>query len=188
RPRPPRRRERGRPRRRGSGPPVPDRLPPGPRGGPPRGDDPGPARRGRDPAPRGPAPAPGGTSWLFGQAMAWAADEDVDEGAIRALLNRYGAALESRNVDQIAALQEQMTDAQRQKLQTYFEIAPDLKVQISGVDVLRQGDEAAATFTRRDEFTDAKTGKKVHLEVTTTGMLRKEPDGDWKTVGARGPQ
>ena len=75
-----------------------------------------------------------------------------------------------------------------QKLQTYFQIAPDLKVQISGIDVLRQGDQAAATFTRRDEFTDAKTGKKVHLEVTTTGMLRKEPDGDWKIVGLRGPQ
>jgi CHAT domain-containing protein/ketosteroid isomerase-like protein len=157
-------------------------------GEPPPGDESRPAPRATEPAPTGPAPAPGGTSWLFGQAMAWAADEDVDEGAIRALLNRYGAALESRNVDQIAALQEQMTDAQRQKLQTYFEIAPDLKVQISGVDVLRQGNEAAATFTRRDEFTDAKTGKKVHLEVTTTGMLRKEPDGDWKIVGLRGSQ
>src|SRR5262249_56948926 len=111
------------------------RLSTEPLGAPPPGDESRRAPRAREPAPTGPAPAPGGTSWLFGQAMAWAADEDVDEGAIRALLNRYGAALESRNVDQIAALQEQMTDAQRQKLQTYFEIAPDLKVQISGVDV-----------------------------------------------------
>jgi CHAT domain-containing protein/ketosteroid isomerase-like protein/TolB-like protein len=140
------------------------------------------------PEPTPPVPAPGDTSWLFGQAMAWAGEEDGDDAAIRQLLNRYGAALQARDVDQIAALQEQMSDAQRQKLQTYFQIAPDLKVQISGIDVLRQGNEAAATFTRQDEFTDAKTGRKVHLEVTTTGMLRKDPSGDWKIVALRGPQ
>jgi ketosteroid isomerase-like protein len=141
------------------------------------------------PEPPAPTPAPGDTSWLFAQTMAWAGEEeDGDEAAIRQLLNRYGAALQARNVDQIAALQEQMSNAQRQKLQTYFQIAPDLKVQISGIGVLCQGNEAAATFTRQDEFTDAKTGRKVHLEVTTTGMLRKDPSGDWKIVALRGPR
>ncbi len=157
-------------------------------GDPTPSDEPRAGPRPSEPTATPPLPAPGGSSWLFGQSMAWAAEEDGDDAAIRSLLNRYGAALEARNVDQIAALQEQMSESQRQKLQTYFQIAPDLKVQISGIDVLRQGDQAAATFTRRDEFTDAKTGKKIHLEVTTTGMLRKEADGDWKIVGLRGPQ
>src|SRR5262249_52846772 len=88
-----------------------------------------------------PAPGPTG-SWLGGMSVAWADEGDGDEAAIRALLLRYGAALSARNVDQIAALEPGLTDVDRQKLARYFEFAPDLVVQISNVDVTREGDEA----------------------------------------------
>jgi hypothetical protein len=37
----------------------------------------------------------------------------------------------------------------------------------------------AVTFTRRDEFTDAKSGRPVQLEVRLTKVLVQE-DGEWK--------
>jgi hypothetical protein len=130
------------------------------------------------------APAAGsGTSWLSWQAVAWAEEGDGDEAAIRALLNRYEAALTSHSVDQIASLQPYLTAADRDKLAHYFSVAPDLKVEISNVEVTRSGDDALATFDRKDEFTDSKSGRKFTLEHSLDARVRKTPSGDWKIVG-----
>jgi CHAT domain-containing protein len=130
------------------------------------------------------APAAGsGTSWLSWQAVAWAEEADGDEAAIRALLNRYEAALTSHNVDQIATLQPELTAADRDKLAHYFSVAPDLRVEISNIEVTRSGDEALATFDRKDEFTDSKSGRKFSLEHSLDARVRKTPSGDWKIVG-----
>ena len=130
------------------------------------------------------APAAGsGTSWLSWSSIAWAEEGDGDEAAIRALLNRYEAALTSRSVDQIAALQPDLTAADREKLNHYFSVAPDLKVQISNIEVTRSGDDALATFDRKDEFTDSKSGRKFALEHSLGARVRKTPTGDWKIVG-----
>jgi CHAT domain-containing protein/ketosteroid isomerase-like protein len=150
---------------------------------------------GEKPAPR-PAPAPppehqiprapaagSGTSWLSWQAVAWAEEGDGDEAAIRALLHRYEAALTSHSVDQIASLQPELTAADREKLAHYFSVAPDLKVEISNVEVTRSGDDALATFDRKDEFTDSKSGRKFALEHSLGARVRKTPSGDWKIVG-----
>ncbi|HJW69617.1 MAG TPA: hypothetical protein VJ829_09695, partial [Candidatus Binatia bacterium] len=150
---------------------------------------------GEKPAPR-PAPAPppehqiprapaagSGTSWLSWQAVAWAEEGDGDEAAIRALLNRYEAALTSHSVDQIASLQPELTAADREKLAHYFYVAPDLKVEISNVEVTRSGDDALATFDRKDEFTDSKSGRKFALEHSLDARVRKTPSGDWRIVG-----
>jgi ketosteroid isomerase-like protein len=123
-----------------------------------------------------------GTSWLPFQSVAWAEESDGEEAAIRALLTRYGAALTARNVDQVASIQPGLTDADRQKLATYFQFAPDLEVQISDVDVLREGDEAVATYTRRDRFTDSKSRRQVAIEATRTARLKKTPGGDWAII------
>ncbi len=155
-------------------------------GEPPAGESHGPPP---PPATSGPTrekpgvPATGpSTSWLTWQAVAWAEEGDGDEAAIRALLHRYGMALSSRSVDEVAAVQPGLNDADRQKLATYFQFAPDLKVEISNVDVLREGDEAVVTYTRKDEFTDSRSGRHFALEASRSAKLKKTTDGAWRIV------
>jgi CHAT domain-containing protein len=153
-----------------------------PRGGESHGPPPPPATSGPTREKPGvPATGPS-TSWLTWQAVAWADEGDGDEAAIRALLDRYGAALSSRSVDEVASVQPGLDDADRQKLATYFQFAPDLKVKISNVDVLREGNEAVATYTRRDEFTDSRSGRHFALEASRSAKLKKATDGVWKIV------
>jgi len=83
-------------------------------------------------------------------------------------------------------LQVGMSDAQRASLQRYFDIAPDLHVRILDVDVAVEGDEALATFTREDSFTDRRSGRHMRLEVRISGILAKQ-DGEWKIRGLRDP-
>jgi hypothetical protein len=151
--------------------------------GEPRPPAPPPAPTGSGGREKRDVPAAGpGTSWWKWQAVAWADDNDADEAAIRALLMRYGAALTSRSVDQVASVQPGLSDADRQKLSTYFEFAPDLKVNISDVDVLREGNDAVVTYTRKDEFTDSRSGRHFALEASRTAKLQKSADGAWKIV------
>jgi CHAT domain-containing protein len=153
-----------------------------PRGGESHGPPPPPATSGPTREQPGvPATGPS-TSWLTWQAVAWAEEGDGDEAAIRALLHRYGMALSSRSVDEVAAVQPGLNDADRQKLATYFQFAPDLKVEISNVDVLREGDEAVVTYTRKDEFTDSRSGRHFALEASRSAKLKKTTDGAWRIV------
>ena len=129
--------------------------------------------------PAGSAPGSKTSSWSR-QSVAWVEEGNRDDAPIRDLLERYSAALTSRSVDQVAVLQPGLSDAVLQKLADYFELARDLTVQISDVDVLREGDEAVATFRRRDEFTDQKSGRRFKLEVVRSATLRKVPGDGWK--------
>jgi ketosteroid isomerase-like protein len=138
-----------------------------------------------EPAPRPQERAPG-TSWLEWRASAHAEEANPDETAIRALLDRYGAVLAAKDVDGLAGLQLSMSDAQRASLLRYFEIAQDLQVRISDVEVAVEGDEALATFTREDTFTDRRSGRRMHLEVRTSGVLTRH-QGAWKIRGLREP-
>jgi CHAT domain-containing protein len=145
-----------------------------------------PAAGGSRPAgPPPPAKTPG-TSWLEWQASAHADESDPEETAIRALLDRYGAALAERSVDALAELQIEMSPAQRASLLRYFDIAPDLRVRISDIDVSVEGDEALATFTREDTFTDRRSGRHMRLEVRISGILARH-EGQWKIRGLREP-
>jgi ketosteroid isomerase-like protein len=80
----------------------------------------------------------------------------------------------------------EMTVAQRTSLQRYFDQAGGLRVKIVDIDVLIEGDEALATFTREDVFTDTGSQRAMHLEVRITGVLKKT-DGGWKIAGLRNP-
>jgi hypothetical protein len=130
------------------------------------------------PSPTTTAPGPG-ASWLGPGTLAYAEAADQDEVAIRDLLRRYALALESKQPDALAALQVEMDDAQRASLGRYFAIATDLHVQVSDIDVLVEGDDAVVTFTREDTFTDAPSGRTMHLEVRVSGRLVKQA-GAWK--------
>jgi CHAT domain-containing protein/ketosteroid isomerase-like protein len=139
-----------------------------------------------EPRPGAPATGPG-TSWLSWQAEAWADEGDAEEAAIRAVFSRYGAALSARSVEQVVALQPGLVGEARERLAKYFEMLPDLQVRISDVDVLREGDEAVASYTRVDEFTDP-SGRHLRLEHRLSAKLRRGPGGDWKIVALGAPQ
>jgi hypothetical protein len=142
--------------------------------------EPGAASGGPPPVERAP------TSWLGWQAAAHAGDPDPDDLAIRALLGQYGAALEAKSVEALAGLPVEMSEAQRVSLRRYFEIAADLRVRVFDVEVAVEGDEALATFTREDRFTDRRSGRQMRLEVRTSGILARQ-DGSWKIRGLREP-
>ena len=132
------------------------------------------------PAPR----APGRGSWLHWSAVAWAQEPTPAEVAIRALLAEYASALQAKNLDRLATLQSDLNDTQRAKLESYFATAGGLQVHLSDIDVLVEGDDAVATFTREDVFTDAGTGRATRLEVRTSSTLAKR-EGTWKIVKSR---
>lgn len=108
------------------------------------------------------------------------------EQEIRTLLDRYRSALEAEDLAQVEALHAALPDPMRQALTRYFQNATRLKVQFSKVDILVEGDEALATFTRTDDFLDGETGLPVHLEVRVSNTVEKR-DGAWKLRGLRKP-
>jgi hypothetical protein len=142
-------------------------------------------------APAAPAPAPAprrseGHSRLTWPGTAWADEPDPEEEAIRELLARYGAALEAKSVEGLAALQLEMSERQRASLLRYFANASGLAVRIRDVDVLVEGDEAVATFTREDVFVDGVSGRRMRVEARVSGLLAKH-DGAWRIRGLRDP-
>lgn len=135
-------------------------------------------------APAGaPRPGSGPTSWLGWTGTAWAADGDA-EAQVAALLEAYRVALERADVAAVAATHVALSDDQRAGFSRYFESAEGLRVAISDIDVLVDGDEGVVTFTRRDVFRDRSSGKEVQLDVRlSSGVVRQ--DGRWLLRGVR---
>jgi hypothetical protein len=132
------------------------------------------------PSPPTTVPPPGpGASWSGFAGTAWAQAASEDDAAIRELLRRYAAALESKRPEALAALQVAMEEDQRASLARYFEITTDLRVTVENVDVLVEGDDAVVSFTREDRFTDAPSGRAMHLSVRVSGRLVRRA-GEWK--------
>jgi hypothetical protein len=121
---------------------------------------------------------------LVGPRSAFAAASDED--AIRALLEQYRAALESESMPQVEAVHVRLPDAMRDALSRYFQNARRLQVHFSKVDIVVEGDEALATFTRSDDFLDAETGLPVHLEVRVSNVVARQ-GAAWKIRGLKGP-
>jgi ketosteroid isomerase-like protein len=55
----------------------------------------------------------------------------------------------------------------------------DLRIAFDNIDVAVVGDEAVVSYTRTDEFTDARTGRPMRASVRLTKVLRRETGG-WK--------
>jgi ketosteroid isomerase-like protein len=111
-------------------------------------------------------------------APALAAD-GADEEAIRQVVKQYGAAIQAKDMDQLARVLVDLNNQQRSAHQRYFESAEDLAVEISDLDVLIDGDEALVTFTRKDSFKETKSGRDRTLEVRLNSLMKRE-DGAWK--------
>lgn len=134
-------------------------------------------------APPAPPAAPGRTSWLSWTGTAWAAD-GTGEQQVNALLEAYRAALEREDVAAVAATHVGLTEEQRAGFTRYFESADGLRVGISDVDVLIDGDEGVVTFTRRDVFRDRHSGKDVQLDVRLSTIVVRT-NGHWLMRGVR---
>jgi ketosteroid isomerase-like protein len=123
-------------------------------------------------------------SWRFDWPSPAFAGDDAERTAVQQLLERYRTALESKNVDRIAAVYVEMTPGVRDALARYFATADDLKVRFSDYDILIEGNEAVATFTRNDQFRDTNSGHDMQLEVRVSSMVAKQ-DGGWRIRGLR---
>jgi ketosteroid isomerase-like protein len=144
-----------------------------------------------------PPPKPGGPDsalprWLAAVSVraraAQAADgagENAEVNAeIRAMLERYRRATEARQVRDVAAVYTEFSAEQQAAQQRYFDNVRDLRVGIDNVDVAVVGDEAVVSYTRTDDFADARTGRPMHVAVRLTKLLRRQ-GGEWRIAGAR---
>jgi adenylate cyclase len=131
-----------------------------------------------------PHPKSPGAWELVAPAVAWA--DAGDEAAVRTLLEQYRKALEAKDMQALTALYVSMTDGIRDALSKYFSNADSLKIQFSNLDIMVEGDEALATFTRSDDFKDARSGRDMHLEVRVSSVVAKQ-DNAWKIRGLKKP-
>ena len=100
-------------------------------------------------------------------------------------VNHIGVRVEEqKDVDAVAATHVSLTDEQRNGFVRYFASADGLTVTLSGVDVMFDGEEGLATFTRRDAFRDRDSGKDVQLEVRLSTVVVRQ-DGRWLMRGVR---
>jgi class 3 adenylate cyclase/TolB-like protein len=140
------------------------------------------AEGGATPAPSKPPPGPGSSLrwWLdrVGVRAAWA----DDRGDIAAVLEAYRKATEAHEMPALAALYVEFSPDQQAAQQRYFDNVKDLKMGISDVDAVVVGDDAVVSYTRTDDFTDARTGRPVHVQVRLTKNLKRTASG-WK-IGA----
>jgi len=141
--------------------------------------------KGAETATPAPRHGPPGHSSLGWRAVAFAQEPSAEEKAIHGLLDQYRIALERKDIDALGKIQT-VTEEQRNALVRYFENAKGLAVRISDVDILIEADEALATFTREDVFTEVRTGRQIHLEIRISGVLSRE-DAGWKVRTWRKP-
>ena len=112
-------------------------------------------------------------------ARASAAEPDANEKEILALLERYRLATESLDLKKLADIYVAFTSEQEAAHARYFENVQELRVSIDSVDIAVVGSEAVLSFTRTDDFTDARTGREIHLSVRLTKLLVHDDEG-WK--------
>lgn len=73
---------------------------------------------------------------------------------------------------------------QQQAQQRYFDNANDLKVTIADVDSVIVGGEAIVSYTRTDDFADARTGHPMHVQVRLTKKLQRTAEG-WRLAAGK---
>ena len=118
---------------------------------------------------------------LSSPARADTVSPDV-ESQVHDFLDRYRRAMESKNVDEVAALYAGFSDRQREALRVYLANANGLTVELTDIIISPHGTDVDVSFTRHDRFVDAQSGRPVRLEVRLTKLLVRE-QGTWKIGG-----
>jgi glycerate-2-kinase len=70
------------------------------------------------------------------------------------------------------------TEAQRAALASYYAGVRDLRVAIDNVVIAVVGGEAVVSYSRADDFVDARTGRTMHVALRVTKTLARK-DGAW---------
>jgi TolB-like protein len=121
----------------------------------------------------------------LGVAAAYAAATDdatlSAEEQIRATLERYRRACEHKDLAELQEVYQQLSPPQIEANRRYFANARDLSVSFEEIDVAVGGDEAAVSYTRKDNFVDNGTARPTKVEVRLTKMMVRV-DGAWKLV------
>jgi TolB-like protein/ketosteroid isomerase-like protein len=125
-------------------------------------------------------PDPGSSLWQWMERIAapnaaWA-DDRTD---IAAVLEAYRQATEAHEIRAVAAVYVEFSPDQQAAQQRYFDNVKDLKIAISDVDAVVVGDDAVVSYTRTDDFTDARTGRPLHVQVRLTKNLKRTANG-WR--------
>lgn len=107
------------------------------------------------------------------------AQEIVGDAEVRALVERYRQALESKAVERVAELSAGFSARQREALQAYFDNSAELVIETADIVVNTHEQQTTVSFIRRDRFNDRETGRPVRLEVRLTKTIVREND-TWK--------
>jgi TolB-like protein/ketosteroid isomerase-like protein len=117
-------------------------------------------------------------------APAVAAEPTAEQAAILAVIESYRRATESRQMQELAAVYTNFPPEQQAAQQRYFDNVRELRVGIDNVDMAVVGDEAVVSYTRTDDFLDARTGRPMHVAVRLTKTLRRV-EGAWKMASGK---
>jgi ketosteroid isomerase-like protein len=142
------------------------------------------AEGGAAPAPPKP-PGPGTSLW---RRLEWIVEPDAawadDRADITTMLEAYRRATEAHEMTAVAAAYVEFSPDQQAAQQRYFDSVKDPKIVISDVDAVVVGDDAVVSYTRTDDFTDARTGRPVHVQVRLTKNLKRTAGG-WKLAAGK---
>jgi CHAT domain-containing protein/TolB-like protein/ketosteroid isomerase-like protein len=110
--------------------------------------------------------------------------EATAEEEIRQVLEKYRQAYEAKDLSLLESVYDALPTAQKEAIAQYFRITQDLQVTLRDVDIAVQGNEAAVSCTREDEFTDTETKQKVKLDARFTKIFVRLA-GTWKIVAGK---
>jgi serine/threonine-protein kinase len=109
-----------------------------------------------------------------------------DDEAIRDVLERYRTLLVEKKPEALGGVFVAVSPEMDRAHRTYLESAEELSVEFSDYEILVDRDEALATFTRTDDFVEAKSGRRMHLEIRISSLLERS-DAEWKIRGLKRP-
>jgi len=124
------------------------------------------------PSPPPPAPPPGPQP---------AADPTPD---IRAVIDAYGSAVESQNIDNIRRVYPGLTPAQQRSWQQFFQTVRDVKAQLTVANLDVSNGAAEAQVTGLYTYLNNSTRQAEKLPVAFHMSLKKE-SGSWRIVQVR---
>ena len=133
--------------------------------------------------PKPPGPGSSLRDWMerLGTPDAAWADDRAD---IAVVLEAYRKATEAHEMTAVAAVYVEFPPDLQAAQQRYFDNVKDLKIAFSDVDAVVVGEDAVVSYTRTDDFTDARTGRPVHVQVRLTKNLKRTASG-WRLAGGK---
>lgn len=107
-----------------------------------------------------------------------------EETEIRDILERYRVACERKDLEMLRSVYDNLTPAQIEANRRYFENARSLAVSFGDIDIALGRNEAAVSYTRKDQFIDNETERPTKVEIRLTKILVRV-DGAWKILSGK---